>query len=259
MRTLLGLIFNRWVALLLLVLLLAALIWFVGPIVAIGDFVPLETPRSRWIATGGLLVVVALWLGLALWRKRSGNEKVVERLMATPAGPAVAAESADLVAVRERFSQALQTLRKARFGPSSASGQGWWSRLNAKLSARYLYELPWYLIIGAPGSGKTTALRNSGLQFPLAVQGGHAGERAVRGIGGTRNCEWWFTDQAVMIDTAGRFVTQDSDQAADKTTWAGFLGLLKTSRPRQPLNGVIVTVSVADLLTGSSDDRAAYA
>ncbi|HZF78211.1 MAG TPA: type VI secretion system membrane subunit TssM, partial [Rubrivivax sp.] len=204
----------------------------------------------------------ALWLGLALWRKRSGNEKVVERLMAAAAGPAVAAESADLAAVRERFNQALQTLRKARFGPSSASGQGWWSRLNAKLSARYLYELPWYLIIGAPGAGKTTALRNSGLQFPLGTQGGlggERGERAVRGIGGTRNCEWWFTDQAVLIDTAGRFVTQDSDQAADKTTWTGFLGLLKTSRPRQPLNGVIVTVSVGDLLTGSSDDRAAYA
>jgi type VI secretion system protein ImpL len=37
------------------------------------------------------------------------------------------------------------------------------------------------------------------------------GEQAVRGVGGTRNCDWWFTDQAVLIDTAGRFVTQDSD------------------------------------------------
>ena len=35
----------------------------------------------------------------------------------------------------------------------------------------------------------------------------------MRGVGGTRNCDWWFTDQAVLIDTAGRYTTQDSDRA----------------------------------------------
>jgi type VI secretion system protein ImpL len=99
-------------------------------------------------------------------------------------------------------------------------------------------------------------LRNAGLQFPLAER---MGEQAVRGVGGTRNCDWWFTDQAVLIDTAGRFVTQDSDQANDKATWAGFLQLLKKSRPRQPLNGVLVTVSVADLITKSASERAQHA
>ena len=259
MKKLLGFVFNRWVALLLLVLVLVALVWFVGPVVAIGSFIPLESTLARWIATGVLLVVVSLWLGVALWRKRRGNEKVVDKLVSAPAGPGAPAESADLVAVRERFQQALQTLRKARFTSATAAGQGWWSRLNARFSARYLYELPWYVIIGAPGSGKTTALRNSGLQFPLAGATGTAGDQAVRGVGGTRNCDWWFTDRAVLIDTAGRFVTQDSDQATDKGTWTGFLNLLKTSRPRQPVNGVIVTVSVPDLLTKSSGDRARYA
>jgi len=260
MRKLLGLVFNRWVALLLLVLVLTALVWFLGPVVAIGDHVPLETSRARWIATGVLLAGVATWLGVALWRKRRGNEKVVEKLVTASAGQATATESADLAAVRERFQQALQTLRKARFGTASAKDQGLWARLNAKFSARYLYELPWYVIIGAPGSGKTTALRNSGLQFPLTGgQAGQAGDQAVRGIGGTRNCDWWFTDRAVLIDTAGRFVSQDSDQATDKGTWTGFLDLLKTSRPRQPVNGVIVTVSVPDLLTKGNGDRARYA
>src|SRR5678809_1739494 len=96
---------------------------------------------------------------------------------------------------------ALLTLKRARFGPGGIVA-GW----KAKLNGRYLYELPWYLIIGAPGSGKTTALRHSGLKFPLADV---AGEDAIRGVGGTRNCDWWFTDQAVLIDTAGRFTTQD--------------------------------------------------
>ena len=32
--------------------------------------------------------------------------------------------------------------------------------------ATSLYRLPWYVIIGPPGAGKTTALINSGLDFP---------------------------------------------------------------------------------------------
>ena len=49
----------------------------------------------------------------------------------------------------------------------------------------------------------------------------------MRGVGGTRNCDWWFTDEAVLIDTAGRYTTQDSDQAVDGAAWLGFLRLLK--------------------------------
>ena len=76
-------------------------------------------------------------------------------------------------------------------------------------------------------------------------------------MGGTRNCDWWFTDDAVLIDTAGRYTTQDSHQSEDKTAWHNFLNLLKKSRPRRPLNGVFLTISVADLLNQSADARSA--
>ena len=251
MGRILGLIFNRWTLLLLLLLAALAVLWIIGPLVAVGNWRPLDTLGARWIATGvlvGLVVAVVAW---KLVSARLGNRKVVDQLAAAPSGPT---ESADMAAVRTRFTEALGTLRTARFGPA-ASG-GWWSRLKARLGGRYLYELPWYLIIGAPGSGKTTALRNAGLQFPLAAQ---LGEQAVRGVGGTRSCDWWFTDRAVLIDTAGRFTTQDSDAAADKATWGGFLALLKGSRSRQPLNGVLVTVSVADLVGRHPAERAQHA
>jgi type VI secretion system protein ImpL len=105
----------------------------------------------------------------------------------------------------------------------------------------YLYERPWYVLIGPPGSGKTTAIRNSGLNFPLA-------EGRVSGVGGTRNCDWWISEQAVLIDTAGRYTTQDSDAASDKAGWERFLELLRRERPRQPLNGVVVAFG-ADMLS----------
>ncbi|WP_284615977.1 type VI secretion system membrane subunit TssM [Aquabacterium humicola] len=251
MKKVLGWIFNRFVLGAVLLLALAFIIWFIGPIIAIGEARPLDSERARWITIGVLVLLFVIWATLSVLRKRRGNNQVVDQLIAQPATPGAPAaqESADLVAVRQRFEQALGTLRKARFG----GGKG---GLAARFGGKYLYELPWYMIIGAPGSGKTTALRNSGLQFPLADA---VGDHAVRGVGGTRNCDWWFTDQAVLIDTAGRFTTQDSDQATDSATWSGFLGMLKRSRPRQPLNGVLVTVSVADLIAKSGAERARHA
>ena len=262
-RKLLGIVFNGWTLLALLLAVLLALVWVIGPLVAVGDWHPLDTTTARWATTAVLLLALALAIAWRLWRARRGNDQVVAQLQAAPAGIAAPAESADMAAVRSRFEAALQTLRKARFGgagsaagAAGAAGDGLFARLRRRHGGRYLYQLPWYLIVGAPGSGKTTALRNAGLNFPLAEQ---MGEQAVRGVAGTRNCDWWFTDSAVLIDTAGRFTTQDSDQANDKATWGGFLGLLKKARPRQPLNGVLVTVSAADLLARGADDRQQYA
>jgi type VI secretion system protein ImpL len=112
------------------------------------------------------------------------------------------------------------------------------------------------MFIGAPGSGKTTALLNAGLRFPL---GDPRAERSLQGVGGTRNCDWWFTDQAVLLDTAGRYTTQESDREADSAAWLGFLDLLKRFRPRQPLNGVLVTLSVYDLVHWNDEEIVQYA
>ena len=249
-KKLLGLVFNRWVLLAVLLLALALVIWIVGPLVAVADVRPLEGTGARWITIGVVVLIAVLLMAWNSWRARRGNAQVVNQLMAAPAA-AKETESADMKAVRERFEKALVTLKRARFG-----GGGVLSGWSAKLGGQYLYELPWYLIIGAPGSGKTTALHNCGLKFPLAEA---VGDHAVKGVGGTRNCDWWFTDRAVLIDTAGRFTTQDSDRENDRATWSGFLGMLRKSRPRQPVNGVLVTVSVADLLTRGAAERAQHA
>jgi type VI secretion system protein ImpL len=251
MKKLLGLVFNRWTLWAVLLLATALTIWIVGPLVAVAGRSPLESEPARWLAIGLLALAVVARLVWGAVSARRGNSAVVSALLATaPAAADDAASSPDLLAVRQRFEQALQTLREARFG-----GSGRLAAWSAKLNGRYLYELPWYLIIGAPGSGKTTALQNCGLKFPLAAR---LGEHALQGVGGTRHCDWWFTDQAVIIDTAGRFTTQDSDRENNRATWSGFLALLKRARPRQPLNGVLVTVSV-ELLLRSAVERSDYA
>ncbi|MBV9890849.1 MAG: type VI secretion system membrane subunit TssM, partial [Rhizobacter sp.] len=255
-KSVLGLIFNRWVLAAVLLLAISLVVWWLGPLIGFtvrstgATWAPLESERARWITIGSIVALFALIIAWRAWRARRGNAAVVQQLMATPASEKER-ESADMSAVRQRFERALLTLKRARFGPGGVVA-GW----KAKLNGRYLYELPWYLIIGAPGSGKTTALRHSGLKFPLADAGDDA---SIRGVGGTRNCDWWFTDQAVLIDTAGRFTTQDSDRENDRATWNGFLAMLKRTRPRQPLNGVLVTVSIPDLLTRTLAERRQYA
>src|SRR5205085_2778781 len=106
----------------------------------------------------------------------------------------------------------------------------------------------------APGSGKTTALLNAGLQFVLDETGG-----AVKGVGGTRNCDWWFTRDAVLIDTAGRYALQESDKDVDAAAWDNFLSLLRRTRPRRPINGVLLTVNVQDLLQQGATERKQHA
>ncbi len=103
-----------------------------------------------------------------------------------------------------------------------------------------LYALPWYLFIGPPAAGKTTAIANSGLNFPL-------GTNRVRGVGGTRNCDWFFSDAAILLDTAGRYTTEYEDTEE----WLAFLETLKKHRPERPINGVIVGISITDLADAS--------
>ena len=222
--------------------LLAALVWWVGPLLAFGGHHPLDGTGERVIVLVILLLIFALVFGLRAWRRRRTNQRLVAGLAA---GPSSAEREAQ--ALQQRFSQALKVLGES----ARQSGKASWLK-----RGQFLYELPWYMFIGLPGSGKTTALLNAGLTFPLA---GKMGQASVRGVGGTRNCEWWFTDEAVLIDTAGRYTSQDSDAAVDAAAWDTFLALLRKSRPRQPLNGVLLTINIEDLLRQGPADRKEHA
>jgi type VI secretion system protein ImpL len=221
-----------------------ALVWFGGPLISVDGVAPLAGERARAIAIG---VVLLTFVIQSVWRARASarrNRQMVDGLLPKAAPvPSAAPGAPEVAAIGQRFTQAMQVLRKRRVG---SKGLGWLRR------APYVYELPWYIVIGAPGAGKTTTIVNSGLEFPLAAE---LGPKALRGAGGTRNCDWWFTSDAVLIDTAGRYTTQDSYREADRAAWLGFLRLLQRHRPRQPINGVILALSATDLLQPDADKR----
>ncbi|KXF77942.1 type VI secretion protein IcmF [Paramesorhizobium deserti] len=212
-----------WVAALCIV------IWFYGYLLGYGDFRPLESLRMRLLVIGLLATGWVIYTVVSLVRARRTDQALVDEIAGNAAAEAAASQQSEVTEIHSRLKEALALLRRI-----------------TRKRLGYVYELPWYLIFGAPGSGKTTALTNSGLKFPL---GDALGTNAVRGVAGTRNCNWWLTDEAILIDTAGRYTTQDDLNGASKAGWEGFLGLLRKYRRAQPVNGALVTVSIGDLMT----------
>lgn len=189
----------------------------------------LELPM--WIAIVATAVIVAVLLTIVIWKivraRRAAKE--IERALSAQADQHAARArpdlQADIESLKGEFIRAVGALKS--------------SKLGGKRPSEALYALPWYMIIGPPGSGKSTALRNSGLRFPyLSKSGG-----AVQGVGGTRNCQWWMTNDAVILDTAGRYTTEDSD----RDEWLAFLDLIKKNRTKAPINGVLVAIAITDL------------
>ncbi len=228
----------------------AVLVWFLAPLIEVAGHAPLTTSHARLFAVAAVLGLAGATLlmqrALALRR----NRDFLAHLGQSPAG------QREVAFLGKRFVQALAQLRSLHLARSG--GVRWLAGL---LGRPLVHELPWYVIIGAPGAGKTTVLLNSGLHFPLAesTADGFAAREPIRGVGGTRNCDWWFASEAVLIDTAGRYTTQDSDRDADRTAWLGFLDLLRRHRPRRPLNGVLLTLCASDLLQTTPERRAAQA
>lgn len=188
-------------------------------------------PRFAWVP---LLATAAVAAVLVVQRLRALKaSQQIEKTLEAQADAQEKGARPDLQpevqAMRAEFSKALAALK------------------SSKLSRQGLSGLPWYLIIGPPGAGKSTALRNSGLKFPYLSQRG-----GVRGVGGTRNCEWWLTNEAVILDTAGRYTTGDED----REEWVAFLDTVARARPHRPINGVLLAVSVSELLAADEQGAA---
>jgi type VI secretion system protein ImpL len=232
LKAILGFLFSRRLWVFIGVVLLCLGIWYFGPLIAVGTATPLEGEMTRLIAIG---VVVILWLVsilIALIRAARRNQMFVTEL-ARPVEKAPARPGeANIAEVSGKFAEVLAQVKRSKLG-----------------RGKFLRDMPWYVMIGPPGTGKTTALKQSGLHFPIDLSDD------IKGVGGTRNCDWFFTEQAVLVDTAGRYVQQMSDPEVDAAEWNGFLDLLKKHRGRRALNGVILVLSMQELLGPEADLR----
>lgn len=172
----------------------------------------------------GAAFIVAVMLLIAILRRPSDN-KLAEGLGSWAQSVSVKGNDQELAALKSKFVESIQPIRVA------AKGKG----VN-------LYTIPWYLLVGTAGCGKTEMIRRSGIPF-LAKD-------PSQGKGGTRFLDIWPSDQGIMIDAAGGVFTEGGP------VWDQFLDLLKKARPRCPINGVILAIG-ADNLLKDTDEKVA--
>jgi type VI secretion system protein ImpL len=195
-------------------------------------------PKTYWLMVVGVALIFIAWL-IIWWyqnnRASRNGDELVELLQENNQVRSLKKTQQDheeTQQLRLRMNDAIRTIRKSRLGDRTGRAA--------------LYELPWYMMIGNPAAGKSSAIQHSGLRFPFADQ---QGGPAIRGIGGTRNCDWFFSTEGILLDTAGRYAIHEEDHKE----WLSFLGLLKKHRSRAPINGIIIGVSVAELTTSNPE------
>jgi type VI secretion system protein ImpL len=276
------------------------LIWYASPLLTFGHAAPFVPAAARIAAIALVLAAFTLYWVFRLLQKMRANPTFLAGLL--DAGgrkmPALAADR--LRDIDTGAAGALARLKAMRGG----------ARGPARLfqGKRYLYALPWYITLGSRASGKTTALLRAGLAFPVAGQM----QRAASGFAaGTGNVDWWLTNDAVLIDTAGHYTRHGTSQRAlpvatppangsakavdpendnektrsaastksteaatavippadpdtvrhntDAAEWQGFLGILRSCRPRMPINGALLTIDLAELVSQDETARLAEA
>jgi type VI secretion system protein ImpL len=107
----------------------------------------------------------------------------------------------------------------------------------------YRYHAPWYLLAGESKSGKTSLLDSNGLKLSI--------NDAIEGK--SRQLNWYFFDDGVVIDVPGDFVLR-GNRTANHRGWNTIMRLLQKHRPQRPLDGLILTIPCTDLL-GSDQDN----
>src|SRR5579871_2816754 len=177
-----------------------------------------------------LALVTGAYYGWKAWKQKQQNEQfggeISQHSAATPRGVSDPGQRARLDDLRKKFQSGVEAY---------------------KSRGKDLYKLPWYVIVGEPGSGKTEAIRHSNVGFPPGMQD------EFQGVGGTINMNWWFTNQAVLLDTAGRLMF-DEVKPGEINEWKEFLNLLKKNRPTCPINGLFLVIPSDSLIKDSADE-----
>jgi len=178
------------------------------------------------VALAGLCVLG--FLAVLRWRDRRKSGSFDRGLRSGGGGAPVssAGARAKLDDLRRQFEKGVETFRE---------------------HGKDLYALPWYLLVGEPGSGKTEAIRHCNVGFPPGLHD------PLQGTGGTVNMNWWFTNKAVILDTAGRLMFEEVE-AGKTSEWKEFLKLLRTARGSCPVNGMLLVIPADSLIRDTADE-----
>lgn len=241
MKKILGIFKKRWFWTFLILVILSLLVWFGGPYLKIADTAIFEPEFNRLIA---ILVLVLFWGldNLIFGRKKKTDDEEEPEPEPTPEpepDPDLETIKREKETIAERFRNFVKTFNSAR---------------GIKRGRRQLYSMPWYLVIGDKQSGKSELIANSNQPFPLAAET----KLDPDFVRPTAHFDTWVTDKAVFMDVAGRYTAQE-EPPVDHPGWLQILAQIRKYRPRKPLNGVVVTIDLSDIMLAPPTELAAQA
>lgn len=199
-------------------------LFFLG-IAGLIAWICIEQDLNMWVGIAIFFAIIGLWIGIMsirLYFARRRMRIFVDRM--------VRQEKTALAIEADSKLNAIKALQKR------------WQESIKLVSAAKTRNMPWFLLLGAEESGKTSAIKNACLNTAVSS--------LVKNIGisATENCDWWFLDKSIVLDTAGRYVVP-ADVEEDSEEWFEFLNLLANySHKRKPLNGIVITITAQRLI-----------
>ncbi len=220
---------TRWHWSLTVLVTCILLLWVAGPNLSFGEGFFLTGVTTRLLLTGLMLVAWLVYYAV-LWLRRRGRFR----------RPVADGETEISAGMDAMFRQVTRELQQR---PKKVSRREVLTGLIQQQEA-----IPWYLILGSQGAGKTTAVRQCGQHFPLtgtleplSVSAGHP-----------EQCRCWLANDAVYLDTDGKYISAAQSSQAE---WLALQNALKSCRPDVAINGVLLMVSAPELMATDSDAR----
>lgn len=206
--------------------LAAEIIWLIGPHLKWGMTYPLAQPEKRMYIILSLFLVWLLKLLIVDLDSSNGSESKESQSHK---------KRKDL---QSRFQGAVQFLKK--------------TTISRHDKAFNLSHLPWYLLIGPTGSGKTALLAYSNVHFILQKQ---FQPQDLLDIAASENCDWWVTRDACIVDVPGKYLSsaEAGIQPSRRSNiysqlWQFFLQLIKKQRGKTGLSGIIIALPLPEIL-----------
>ncbi|WP_179404263.1 type VI secretion system membrane subunit TssM [Burkholderia guangdongensis] len=228
-------------------ILIAVVIWWVGPLFALGIYRPFASVWVREVLVAAVLVW-GLWPMLArLWMRLAMSARQVRM-------PQPVAQPHDFIDERLRD---LSRLLKARW---RREPRGRWRDWRGVRRREYLRVLPWYLVLGAQGSGKTSLVAKAAQAAAQSATQAAVRASDTEGTGpdpvaqfASRGEDFNFrlSDDAVWFDVGGRWNLRDDMDEPTLDAWRQLLRKLRRMRGDGAISGVVICIDSA-AMTGPS-------
>lgn len=216
----------------LFALAILLLIWLILPRLPIDDTHPFASLNVRIVLTVLLVLGIAAWSAVGFFQKHRAQTLQV-----------LHDKSSHIWQITKEVAHTIWLYSKEYYNDLH-------DRIKTQHKRRRLKRMPWYLMLGGQQAGKRSFIQNTGLYFQRPD---YLGEEALNYIKQFPDYDWWFTQQGIFIDP------QISDEESSLKSWKKFIKLLKRERRHKPLNGIILTISLPDLIILSHKSRQEFA